>query len=70
MQPVDLLQKFLADNHLSIALSKPEVKFIENGGVIVESPQLIVSALPGASLEPLESTIKSEEPNNDGQVPN
>jgi hypothetical protein len=43
MTPTDLFQKVMADNNLTATWSKPQIRFIENGGVIVEQPQLLVT---------------------------
>ncbi len=37
-----LFQKLLDDNNLTVQLTRPEIKYIENGGVIVEPQKLFV----------------------------
>lgn len=39
---LDLLQKLLEENNLSIELSPLQTRFIQDGGVIIEKPKLIV----------------------------
>ena len=56
MTPTDLFQKVMADNNLTATLSKPQVRFIENGGVIVEQPQLLVTFTTPPAEPPKEST--------------
>jgi hypothetical protein len=41
--PVTLFQKLLEDNNLSVTIAKPQIRFIENGGVIVEQPLLTIT---------------------------
>jgi len=51
-EAVRLFQKVLDENKLHVELTKPIVKYIENGGVIVEAPQLKVSFMTAEQLNP------------------
>lgn len=42
IQAVDLFNQLCADNNLGIQLSKSTVRYIENGGLIVDPPKLQV----------------------------
>lgn len=43
--PSERFNRIVLENNLSIVFLRPNVKYIENGGVIVEQPQLQVSWL-------------------------
>ncbi len=58
-------QKVLQENNLTAQLTRPEVKFIENGGVIIE-PQRLFIQFTDPKLEVANDQPKQPEQGADG----
>lgn len=58
--PVTLLQELLQENNLAVSLSQPHVRYIQDGGVVIEQPQLQV-VYADASKLPKEDNEQSAE---------
>lgn len=60
---VVLFQKLLKDNNLSVILTKPKVRNLEDGGLLIEQPSLQVAFLPKeVSNEPSTKKVAGKTP--------
>ena len=51
--PIEVLQKFLDSNNLELRLTSPSIRQIENGGLLIDQPQIAVNFKQSNSITPV-----------------